>query len=209
MKKSNIIILISLTTLFLILERYLFFCNLNFDSLFNQNLIDKGLDEEGTQLSASFLKYMLPLGVIIKLLLTFIVTALLYLGCKIYDFKVAFKKVFSIVFIAELIIIISGFINFFVLKTKIDTITSLKYLEGYQTLSLQNFYNFNNLTEGLFIALGAISLFQVGYIIALAYGLTLVIKSSFSKAFEIVLFFYISVFLFITIGKLLVTINFN
>lgn len=209
MKKTHIYILLIAVTILLVLERYSFFNFLNFKELYFEGLKNEGLNEEGIELSTKLEIWVFPLSILIKFIKMFFIASFIYLGCLLFNYTKKFKHIFLVVLAAEIVFVISGLINFFILKTNLDSIDSIVYLKRYQVLSLQNFYDFNSISETIFTAFGSISFFQIAYWFALAFGLKYIIKKPFFKSFEVVLYSYVSVFVLVILSKVLISINFS
>lgn len=192
-----------------LLEKYLFLNHLNFNELLIKNLIDEGLTPEQIDTTRSIQQWILPLSFVITLLSILIISGLLYLGCLLFSYTKNFKKLFYMVFLCESIIILSKLINFIFLKINLDHFQTTDHLKRFQTLSLQFLTKYSASAEPIYTALGSVNLFQVGYWFALAYGLKFIINKPYWKAFEVVLYSYISVYIFYVLGKLLISINFS
>ena len=209
MKKSHKIALIMLIAALLILERYAFINLLNFKELFRQGLVNEGLDEDQMALSLQMQSWLIPISIIMKLLSILFVSGLIYLGCLLFDYGKKFKAIYVVVFLSETVFILAKGLNFLVLQSRLSDITNLEYLKKYQVLSAQHFFDYHSVSESVFSALGTISIFQILYCLGLAYGLKLIINKSFMKSFEVILYSYVSVFTLMTLGKILVGLNFS
>lgn len=204
-KIASIVLIIAL----ILLEKYLFLNHLNFSELFTKSLIDEGLTPEQVNTTLSYQKWLVPVSIVLTMLSVLIISGLLYLGCLLLSYPKNFKKIFLVVFLCESIIIISKLANFIVLKMNLEHFQTIEHLKRFQTLSLQFLSPYNFATEGIYSALGAINLFQAAYWFALTYGLKFIINKPYWKTFEVVLYSYISIYIFYVLGKLLFTISFN
>lgn len=209
MKLNKIHLGILITILLIIVERYLFYNHLNFDALFKQNMLNEGLTEEQIKESFDFQKWIIPLGFSIRLLGVFFSALFLYMGCKLFNYKVSFGKIFSINFIAYVIIALGQLVSFFWLKLNLNKVTEYNFLKEFKSLSLQNFYNYKSINYSTFKVFGEINLFRVTFWIFLTYLLARTLKTKFGKSFELVLYFNITLFVLVNLTKLLITLNFD
>ena len=192
-----------------LLEKYLFLNHLNFNELLIQNLNDEGLTPEQIKTSQGIQQWVVPLSLIITLLSILIISGFLYLGTVLLNYQKNFKQIFFVVFLCESVIIFSKFINFIFLKMNLEHFNTTEHLKKFQVLSLQFLSPYTPTKEAIYSALGSVNLFQIAYWFALAYGLQFVINKSYWKAFELVLYSYISIYIFYVLGKLLFNLNFG
>ncbi len=133
---------------------------------------------------------LIPLFTILKLA---IVSGLLLLGTYIVTDKLKFKQIFSVVCWSNIILLLGGILNVFILYLKgVDTINDPTDMA---TVGLNIFFNTKSLGVALNALLSEISVFSIWYIVLITIGLMIVGELSKGKAI------FVSVFIWlITVG---------
>ncbi|WBX76113.1 hypothetical protein PG911_15975 [Tenacibaculum ovolyticum] len=209
MKLNKVQLGVLVTIILIIVERYLFYSYLNFDSLYRESMVNEGLTESQVDDTFSYQSWIIPIVFLVQLLGVFFTAAFLYMGVKLLNYKVSFKKLVGINFIAYSLIVIGKLVDFIWLKLNIEKVTEYDFLKDFKSLSLQNLYNYNAINYSTFKVFGEINLFRVLFWVFLTFLLSRVLKVKFWKSFEVVLYFNITLFFLINLTKLLLTLNFD
>ncbi|WP_064965629.1 hypothetical protein [Tenacibaculum ovolyticum] len=209
MKLNKVQLGVLVTIILIIVERYFFYSYLNFDSLYRESMVNEGLTESQVDDTFSYQSWIIPIVFLVQLLGVFFTAAFLYMGVKLLNYKVSFKKLVGINFIAYSLIVIGKLVDFIWLKLNIEKVTEYDFLKDFKSLSLQNLYNYNAINYSTFKVFGEINLFRVLFWVFLTFLLSRVLKVKFWKSFEVVLYFNITLFFLINLTKLLLTLNFD
>lgn len=125
---------------------------------------------------------LMPIILICKLAA---VTLTLYTGVLLMEVEANFKKLFYLVIQAEFIFVASAFIKPLWLYFVQDGF-SIEDLQYWQPISLLSILSRENLSSWSIYPLQLINIFELVYWLVLAYGLQILIRSSFKKALGIV-----------------------
>lgn len=129
--------------------------------------------------------------ILIPILLLFKLTILslvLYIGIKLFDFETIFKKCFKIVLLAEfipLLISITKTLFFYIYPTN-----NIETLQNFSPLGILNIFKNGSISSFLIYPLQQINLFEVAYWLLLAYGIKTHEKVSFKKSLHITICSY-------------------
>jgi hypothetical protein len=209
MKLNKVQLGVLITIILIIVERYLFYSYLNFDSLYRESMVNEGLTESQVDDTFSYQSWIIPIVFLVQLLGVFFTAAFLYMGVKLLNYKASFKKLVGINFVAYSLIVIGKLVDFIWLKLNIEKVTEYDFLKDFKSLSLQNLYDYNAINYSTFKVFGEINLFRVLFWVFLTFLLSRVLKAKFWKSFEVVLYFNITLFFLINLTKLLITLNFD
>lgn len=209
MKLNKVQLGVLITIILIIVERYLFYSYLNFDSLYRESMVNEGLTESQVDDTFSYQSWIIPIVFLVQLLGVFFTAAFLYMGVKLLNYKASFKKLVGINFVAYSLIVIGKLVDFIWLKLNIEKVTEYDFLKDFKSLSLQNLYDYNAINYSTFKVFGEINLFRVLFWVFLTFLLSRVLKVKFWKSFEVVLYFNITLFFLINLTKLLLTLNFD
>ena len=209
MKLNKVQLGVLITIILIIVERYLFYSYLNFDSLYRESMVNEGLTESQVDDTFSYQSWIIPIVFLVQLLGVFFTAAFLYMGVKLLNYKASFKKLVGINFVAYSLIVIGKLVDFIWLKLNIEKVTEYDFLKDFKSLSLQNLYDYNAINYSTFKVFGEINLFRVLFWVFLTFLLSRVLKVKFWKSFEVVSYFNITLFFLINLTKLLLTLNFD
>lgn len=119
-------------------------------------------------------------------LVKFVLVALcLYIGTLLQEYKVSFNKIFKITIICESVFLLSTFINFVAFFTKTNLPSGIS-----DSLSLLRMFNGVTSYSWLIYPFKTINIFEVLYILSLAFFMRYLTNKNFGKMIIFVLMYY-------------------
>jgi hypothetical protein len=118
-----------------------------------------------------------------------ILSICLSVGAFLFNYEINFKSFFKIVLLADFILLLPPLIKLLWFSL-VDINYTLNDLQFFTPLSAINFFDGSTLEPWLVYPLSLLNLFEVGYIIALAYLMREVIESDFAQSLKLVLVSY-------------------
>lgn len=118
---------------------------------------------------------------VVYLLKFTLITLWLLSGSILFGHKTAFKKLFQVVLIAEFVWLIPSLLTL-IWFGLIDTNYTLIDVQYFQPLSLLNIFDGPNIESWLVFPLKALNLFEIAYMLVLAYGMKKVLNRDFNSS---------------------------
>ena len=123
---------------------------------------------------------LLPLINVIKYTL---VSIIIFIGVKLFEIELTYKKCFKITLLAELITLISSITR--TLYLYIFPPINYEYLQNFNPLGLSELLNNFTIPKYLVYPIQQLNLFEVGYWLLLAYGIKTLGNINYKKALKI------------------------
>lgn len=123
---------------------------------------------------------LLPLINVIKYTL---VSIIIFIGVKVFEIELTYKKCFKITLLAELITLISSITR--TLYLYIFPPINYEYLQNFNPLGLSELLNNFTMPKYLVYPIHQLNLFEVGYWLLLAYGIKTLGNINYKKALKI------------------------
>lgn len=189
---------------FKLISLFSFYCFLFFLLLFANNWIlftdDIYYDALSSRLSFERVEEMInlnkkwnwmiyPVAPLFYLLKFFLVSICLFASLFLFRVEVGLKSLFKIVLLAEFIFLLPPLIKLFWFSF-INVNYTLDDLQFFSPLSAINLFDRTTLEPWLIYPLSLLNLFELGYIIALAYLMREAIESDFAQSLKLVLVSY-------------------
>ena len=125
----------------------------------------------------------------IYLIKFFLITTCLFTGAILLDLKVSFKKFFQLTILGETIFLIPV-ITTVIWFSWIDPNYSLADIQNFYPLSLINFFDIEQLAPWLIYPIQLFNAFELGYILSLSYGISVLTEKKLKSGISFVLSTY-------------------
>ncbi len=126
---------------------------------------------------------LLPVVIVLKILL---ITICLYIGLFFAETTAKFNKIIQIVLLSEFVFVFAGLIRIIWLDFFFEA-ERLEDIQQFAPLSLYSLLNINSIPAYLAYPLQLINLFEIGYILVLAFLLSKLIEENFKRSLGYVL----------------------
>jgi hypothetical protein len=148
---------------------------------------------------------LVPIYYVVKI---FLVGICIYIGAIIIAIDLSFKKIFQTALLAEAIFLIPSIFKlfWFVFIQKNYTLSDI---QTFYPLSVLNFFDPESLDVWLIYPLQLINIFEVVYLLILAYGLFLTTKTSYSAMFSLTVCTYGTGLFIWTISVMFLIVSFS
>lgn len=191
--KNNYILFTVLILISLIIA-YIFNSLININTLIYNSYSEQLAQEQVDKLFEVHKKWkwisyaIIPILILIR---SSLVTLSLSIGMFFYDTenKIKLKQIFRITLFGEFVLLLVSVFKIFYF-TFIKKEYNLEDLQQFYPLSYINILDIKNIDPWLIYPLQTINFFEVGYFFVLVFGLHKLLKSKFSKSFEIVTISY-------------------
>lgn len=161
--------------------------DLYYDSLSNQMSFERITEFINTTKRFEWIIYIIiPIYLSFKF---FVVASCLSVGTLLFGYQIEFKKLYQIALFADIIFIIPPVIKI-ICFTLIFADYTLSDIQFFFPLSALSLFNPEDVERWLIYPLQILNLFEVLYCAALAFGLKVVLKQSFSRMLGLVLSSY-------------------
>lgn len=186
-KKVIFIALVGMTVLLTLATRYL----LDTDELLVSSLSEKLAENQVEEIVTTKQKWkwveiaVVPLELLIKISL---ISGVLYLGTFLFDKKIAYKRLFTIVTKAEFVFVVAALFKLLWFVFQNDY--SLEDIQNFYPLSILSVMGYEDVASWFKYLFKTLNLFEVAYLIVLTYLIQKEIRDTTDKAFKIVVSSY-------------------
>lgn len=148
---------------------------------------------------------LVPIYYVVKI---FLIGICIYIGAIIIAIDISFKKIFQMALLAEAIFFIPSIFKLFWFVF-VQTNYTLSDIQTFYPLSVLNFFDPDSLDVWLIYPLQLINIFEVMYLLILAYGLFLNTKTSYRKMLGLTVCTYGTGLFIWTISIMFLTVSFS
>lgn len=162
-----------------------------------------GMSREQLRQSIAMMEKFSGIGIgiapVMVVLMTLVGAALLLVACKVMDINAKFSQLFNLVSMASIIKVVGAIAAFAVIKLKGDDIQTMQDLSPSFGLDL---FLPDGVNKALFAALNYFSVFQVWFLIAVAFGLAAFARTGKGKAFAAITPLWLFALFFAVVGAM-------